>query len=172
MPPKIWSSISNNKYEQDYGAKLYRRGLYTYWRRTIPPPTMVNFNAAEREVCVVRKEKTNTPLQALTLMNNVVFVESARFLAERMLLEASASRQSQIGYGFELATGRWPSDSELDSLLDSYGKLAKAFDQDSALQLLSVGEEKRDESLDPVTHAAMTMIASTIMNLDETITRE
>ena len=76
MPPRIWRSISNNSYKQDTGDKLYRRSLYTYWRRTIPPPTMMNFNAAAREVCIVRTEQTNTPLQALTLLNNKIFVES------------------------------------------------------------------------------------------------
>ena len=172
MPPKIWSSISNNRYKQDHGAGLYRRGLYTYWRRTIPPPTMVNFNAAEREVCIVRKDKTNTPLQALTLMNNVVFVEASRSLAERMLKFGSDNIRSQIMHGFELTTGRNPSPQELDSLVRSFHAILAEIDEESALQLLSVGEKERDPSLDSKAHASMTMIASTLLNLDETITRE
>lgn len=172
MPPKIWSSISNNKYQQDHGSGLYRRGLYTYWRRTIPPPTMVNFNAAEREVCIVRKDKTNTPLQALTLMNNVVFVEASRSLAERMMLAENDNVPSQISYGFELTTGRIPTPGELDTLLRTFWDIWAEMDRESAQQLLTVGESKRDDSLDLKTHAAMAMVASTLLNLDETITRE
>ena len=78
MPPGIWASISNARYQQDKGDKLYRRSLYTYWRRTVPPPSMMIFNAAARETCVVRTDQTTTPLQALTLMNNVAFVEAAQ----------------------------------------------------------------------------------------------
>ena len=85
MPPGIWNSISNASYKQDKGDKLYRRGIYTYWRRTVPPPTMMTFNAAAREICTVRNDLTTTPLQALTMMNNKTFVEAARFLAERMM---------------------------------------------------------------------------------------
>ncbi len=173
MPPKIWSSISNNKYKQDKGDNLYRRSLYTYWRRTIPPPSMVNFNAAEREVCIVRKEKTNTPLQALTLMNNTTFVEASRFLAERMLNHSEDSRES-IRFGFRKMTSRNPTELELYLLVESF----KAFHEDFAInsqeakKLLTVGEKPRDEKLDPVTHAAMTMTATLIMNLDESITKE
>ena len=87
MPPRIWRSISNNGYTQDKGEKLYRRSLYTYWRRTIPPPTMMTFNSSDREICSVRKDQTSTPLQALTLMNNKTFVEAARFLGERIMTE-------------------------------------------------------------------------------------
>ena len=102
MPPRIWRSISNNSYKQDKGDKLYRRSLYTYWRRTIPPPTMLTFNAAEREVCIVRKDQTITPLQALTLMNNVTFVESARHLAERVMTQEDlTSEDERITYAFK-----------------------------------------------------------------------
>ena len=102
MPPRIWRSISNNSYKQDKGDKLYRRSLYTYWRRTIPPPTMLTFNAAEREVCIVRKDQTITPLQALTLMNNVTFVESARHLAERIMTQEDlTSEDERITYAFK-----------------------------------------------------------------------
>ena len=85
MPPGIWKSISNARYRQDKGEKLYRRSMYTYWRRTVPPPMMMAFNAAARETCVVRTDQTTTPLQALTMMNNITFVEAARCLAERVL---------------------------------------------------------------------------------------
>ena len=98
MPPGIWRSISNATYKQDHGEKLYRRSMYTYWRRTVPPPTMMAFNAAARESCAVRNELTTTPLQALTLLNNVTFVEAARLLAERLLKarELTTDRVSRL----------------------------------------------------------------------------
>lgn len=174
MPPRIWSSISNNKYEQDHGENLYRRSLYTYWRRTIPPPTMMNFNAAAREVCIVRTQPTNTPLQALTLMNNKIFVESSRCMAEHMIHHSPSDRSASVVFGFRLACGRRPTDSELSVLLRTHDQFLEHFQQDldSAVQLLGVGEMPRDESLSVEQHAAMTMIASLILNLDETITRE
>lgn len=173
MPPKIWRSISNNTYKQDEGEQLYRRSVYTFWRRTIPPPTMANFNAAEREVCVVRKDRTNTPLQALTLMNNVTFLEASRFLAERMLHHAEDSNES-IRFGFRQLVSRPPTDDEFELLQQAYASFLSKYQDDrpASLRLLSVGEKPRDESLDPVEHAAMTMTASLMMNLDESITKE
>ncbi len=174
MPPKIWRSISNNEYEQEHGDNLYRRSLYTYWRRTIPPPTMTNFNAASREVCVVRKDRTNTPLQALTLMNNVAFVECSRFLAERMMREGGQEMKSRVEFGFRLAMGRPPSSDRLASLMRACQSFQEHYQgkPDSAKLLLAVGEKPRDESLDGVQHAAMTLTASLILNLDEVITKE
>ena len=175
MPPKIWRSISNNTYKQDSGPNLYRRSLYTYWRRTIPPPTMLNFNAAEREVCVVRKERTNTPLQALTMMNNVTFVEAARFLAQRMLVEtASEDVGDRIEHGFQCLLGRKPSEEEIALLMDAHSVFVARYQDDpaSAETLLSVGEKRRDTSLDASQHAAMTMVASLMLNLDEAVTKE
>ncbi|QDT09143.1 PSD1 and planctomycete cytochrome C domain-containing protein [Planctomycetes bacterium K23_9] len=175
MPPKIWSSISNNKYEQDAGQDLYRRSIYTYWRRTIPPPTMMNFNAAAREVCIVRTQRTNTPLQALTLMNNKLFVEAARGLAQRMILESSGSdASSQIKLGFQLACGRIPTAPEKEILTQSHEKFLQQFQSQpsAAKELLAIGDSKRNASIAPIQHAAMTMTASLLMNLDETITKE
>lgn len=174
MPPKIWEAFSNNKYEQDHGESLFRRSLYTYWRRTIPPPTMMNFNAAAREVCTVRVEQTNTPLQALTLMNNQLFVEAARFLAERMMSETGAAVESQIAHGFRLACGRPPSPAEVEVLRRAHDQFLAQYSEESeaAVAVLSVGETPRDAALAVIPHAAMTMTASLILNLDETITKE
>ncbi len=174
MPPQVWASISNNKYAQDRGENLFRRSLYTYWRRTIPPPTMMSFNAAAREVCSVRTEQTNTPLQALTLMNNKVFVEAARFLAERMLRASGGDASQGIGYGFRLACGRNPRDVELTVLRRAHGRFLMQFrgDKRAATELLSVGDTPRDNSLPAIEQAAMTMTASLILNLDETISKE
>ncbi|MFT7632154.1 MAG: hypothetical protein ACI87E_003203 [Mariniblastus sp.] len=173
MPPKIWRSISNNKYVQDKGDQLYRRSVYTFWRRTIPPPTMVNFNAAEREVCLVRKDRTNTPLQALTQMNNVTFVESARFLGERMM-NHSKDDQAAIEFGFQLLMARKPSVLEIPLLVKACATFKTQFQltPESAEQLLSVGEKPRDKKLNVVRHASLTMTASLMMNLDEAITKE
>jgi hypothetical protein len=174
MPPNIWKAISNNKYVQDHGENLYRRSLYTYWRRTIPPPTMTAFNSAEREVCEVRKQQTNTPLQALTLMNNKTFVEAARFLAERMLREGGQTPREQLILGYRLATARRPTDRELGLLGEAHREMLSQYRKDSAAAklLLATGEKPRDVSLDVSEHAAMTIMASLILNLDETITKE
>lgn len=174
MPPGLWESISNNKYEQDHGASLYRRSLYTFWRRTIPPPMLTTLGAAEREVCVVRKDQTNTPLQALTLMSNVTFVEASRFLAERMLRLAEADPRAKIRHGFVVATSRQPTEKELSVLMSAHRTFLEQFWQDeaAAASLLGVGEAPRDPSLDAAEHAAMTMTASLILNLDEAITKE
>jgi mono/diheme cytochrome c family protein len=174
MPPRIWRSISNNKYEQGSGPDLYRRSLYTYWRRTIPPPTMMAFNSSDREVCLVRKDQTNTPLQALTLMNNVAFVEAARFLAERMLREGGSNPIDQMRHGFRLVVGRWPGPEEVRPLEETFEILHEhyAAHPDAAVELLGIGERPRDKRLDPVDHAALTMVANVVLNLDETVTLE
>jgi len=174
MPPKIWASISNNVYEQDHGANLYRRSLYTYWRRTIAPPTMLTLDAAEREVCIVRKERTNTPLQALTLMNNRTFVEAARLLAERMLREGGDDLTSRLSYGFQLTTGRLPRPPELDLLREAHDAFLERYRKAPAAaeELLATGEAPRDTSQSATEQAAMTLLASTILNLDETVTKE
>ena len=174
MPPNIWKAFSNNKYEQDHGDALYRRSLYTYWRRTIPPPTMMNFNSAEREVCIVRKDMTNTPLQALTLMNNVTFIEASRFLAERMIREGGSSLDEQLIHGFRLTTSRTPDQSERSTLMAAYESYYERFKKrpEAAEKLLTVGEKPRGEDHNAVAHAAMTMVASTLLNLDEVISKE
>jgi mono/diheme cytochrome c family protein len=173
-PPGIWQSISNNKYVQDHGPSLYRRSLYTYWRRTVPPPTMATFNAAEREVCLVRKDRTNTPLQALTLMNNVAFVEAARFLAERILREADSNSASQIRQGFRIVTGRLPRRSESEPLKKAYEQFLNYFESNptEAPKLLAIGEAPRDKKLPATQHAALAMLSNLLLNLDEAITLE
>ncbi len=174
MPPKIWRAFSNNAYKQDKGDKLYRRSLYTYWRRTIPPPTMMTFNASDREVCTVRQSRTNTPLQALTLMNNIAFVEASRFLAERMLLEGGEEPAKMIQKGYQLLLCRLPRTEEIEVLLEDYRVYLKEFqaNADLAKKLLKVGEGKHTSELKPEVLAAATLIATTLFNLDEAITRE
>ena len=170
MPPGIWKSISNAAYKQDKGDKLYRRGMYTYWRRTLPPPTMMTFNAAAREICTVRNDLTTTPLQALTLLNNKTFVESARFLAERML-RRNDKPADRITWAFRSVTSRAPSSAELKLLLADLRSYEKEFTNEpgSAKKLLNIGETKADAKLPPARLAAYTLIANTLLNLDEAI---
>ena len=171
MPPGIWKSISNAKYKQDKGEKLYRRSMYTYWRRTLPPPTMMAFNAAARETCIVRTDKTTTPLQALTLLNNKTFVESARFLAERMIKRETQTAAQKITWAFRTVTSREPHPAEVSVLLEDY----KAYRQEFAAapettqKILSIGEKPYDQRLDEIDLAAWTLVANTLMNLDESI---
>lgn len=172
MPPAIWSSISNAKYKKDKGEKLYRRSLYTYWRRTVPPPTMMAFNAAARETCIVRSDLTTTPLQALTLMNNITFVEAARHLAERVLKADGLTSRQRVAQMFRMVTSREPSPNELKVLMDDLRVYQNDFQEepDAAMRLLAIGEKPNDPNQDVGRLAAYTLIANTVLNLDEAIT--
>ncbi len=160
-------------YKQDHGPDLYRRGLYTFWKRTVAPPMMTTFDAALRETCVVRQTRTNTPLQALTLLNDVTFVEAARVLAQRVMREA-ATPEERLTRAFRLLTGRPPRPAELKVLADGLRRHREDFakDLDAARKLVGVGESPPDPALDVTELAAYTAVASLILNLDETITRE
>ncbi len=179
QPPGIWEAVgflgsNTREYKRDAGDALYRRSLYTFWKRTSPPPSLTTFDAPSRETCVVRRARTNTPLQALVLMNDEQFVEASRRFARRMIQEGGGTPNERLGYGFRLATARQPESRELAVLVKLCQDQLAYYDahQDAALKLLAVGETKRDESLDPSEHAAYTMLANLILNLDETITKE
>jgi hypothetical protein len=150
---------------------LYRRSLYTYWRRTVAPPSMMNFDSPSREVCAVRETRTNTPLQALNLMNDTIYLEAARKLAERMLREG---RSDPLAWGMRLVLGRPPRDAERQSL----GNAVENFRQhyrahtDDAVKYLSQGESPRDAGLDAAEVAAYTAAASLLLNMDEAVTRQ
>jgi hypothetical protein len=162
------------KYVQSHGADLYRRTMYTFWKRTCPPPTLATFDAPDRETCTVRRARTNTPLQALILLNDPTYVEASRKLAERLLHgEGGDSTESRLTFAFRLATARRPSDRELDVLKRIVESQRDVYEKDleAAEALLAVGESKRDKSLDAAELAAWTTAASTILNLDETVTR-
>ncbi|MBI3822810.1 MAG: DUF1553 domain-containing protein [Planctomycetes bacterium] len=160
-------------YEQDHGEKLYRRSLYTFWKRTIAPPTLMTFDAANRETCVVRETRTNTPLQALSLMNDVTFVEAARVMAERVMKQEK-DPSSRLALAWRLATSRSPRPAELkvlQSALDRHHAHYRAH-RDAALKLVSTGEAPRDQKLDVAEHAAYSAVCNLILNLDEVITKE
>jgi hypothetical protein len=161
------------RYAQDHGENLYRRSLYTYWKRTIAPPEMVTFDAATRESCAVRETRTNTPLQALNLMNDVVYVETARILAERMMREGGASPDERLRFAFRLATARPPNAAEFQALRENWQAQLEYFAKHpaNAEKLLKVGEKPADATLNQTELAAYAMAASLILNLDEAITQ-
>ncbi len=159
-------------YVQSKGKDLYRRGMYTFWKRTSPPPMMTTFDAPDRETCTTRRSRTNTPLQALVLMNDPTFVEASRKLAERLMNEAKTA-DDRIVLGFRLMTGRKPSERERSVLRTAFEAQLAAYRKDpqAALKLLGVGESKHDDKLEPVELAAWAMTANVLLNLDETLTR-
>jgi len=174
QPDGLWSiAMGNPKYEQSHGPDLYRRSLYTYWKKTVPPPSMMTLDAADRSYCTVRRQSTNTPLQSLVLLNDPQFVEAARVFAERALKEGGSSRQDQLTWLFRSGTARRPSETELAVLLTSFDEQQKLFSSDleSAKQLLKVGEKNVEAMLDPAEVAAMTVLAQTILNHDDAIRR-
>ncbi|MEZ5364461.1 MAG: DUF1553 domain-containing protein [Bryobacterales bacterium] len=174
QPAGLWEEVSSSSYKPDSGDKLYRRSLYTYWKRTIAPPAMTAFDASDREVCTVRQTRTNTPLQALNLMNDVTYLEASRKLAERMMHEAGPGPEARIERGFRLATAREPEQGEVRALEALYQKLLRDYRKDDfeAERYLAQGESPRDKSLDAAELASYAGVASLILNLDETITKE
>jgi hypothetical protein len=133
---------------------------------------MITFDAPDREVCTASRERTNTPLQALTQMNDTGFFEAARKLAERVIREGGKTPEERIRYGFRLTTGRLPSATESASLLELLARQNSRYsDSELAKQLISHGEAPRDERIEPRELAAWTIIATTLLNLDETVTK-
>ena len=176
QPDGLWNEVSlsgNLRFKQDQGEKLYRRSMYIYWKRSAPMPVMTIFDAPTREKCVMQRSRTNTPLQALVTMNDPQFVEAARQLAERSIREAGDSTADQITRGYRLATGSRPTADTLSVLLDAYQEELLVFTRspERAEQLLSIGDSKRSPTIPMPQHAAMTMVMSLILNLDETLTR-
>jgi hypothetical protein len=178
QPENIWEPVgfggSNTRsYIQDKGESLYRRSLYTFWKRTAPPPSMVNFDAPNRESYCLRRERSNTPLQALNLMNDVQYFEAARHFAERTLTQGGPTDDARITYAFRSATGRHPSAAEAEILLRTLRQHLTSYraKPDDARAAISFGESKPDEKLDPVSVAAWTMIANLLLNLDEVVTK-
>lgn len=180
QPPRIWEDVSfgdksftAQTYEQDTGPALYRRSMYTFWKRQAPPPTLVLFDAPNREVCTARRARTNTPLQALALMNDVTFVEAARVLAERCFQKSGGDVTQAIRIAFERATARPPDSEEMATLYDLFTAQREVYSRepDAAEKLLSAGESPRDAGIPAADLAALTTVTSVILNLDETVTK-
>jgi hypothetical protein len=169
----VAADYPGTSYTESKGEGLYRRSLYTFWKRTDPHPTLSTYDVPDREVCTARRLRTNTPLQALERMNDPIDVEAARKLAERMLSEGGRNSDTRIDFAFELATGRRPTGAEhrvMASLLESrrtyyagHPEMAKGF--------LSAGASSVSSAMDANELAACANMASLILNLDETITR-
>lgn len=180
QPKGLWEEMafgegySGQSYAPSSGADLYRRGMYTVWKRTVPPPSLTLFDAPDREKCTARRAVTNTPLQALVLLNDPTYVEASRALAERTLRNGGKSDQARIDFAFKLATARTPDPQERAVLLSSLKEFRSTYSQEdaNAKKLLSVGESKVDSNVPPRELAAWTTVSSMILNLDETITKQ
>ncbi len=174
QPAGLWNELADADYVQDHGPSLYRRSLYTFWKRTVPPPAMMAFDAPARETCIVRESRTNTPLQALDILNDVTFVEAARGFAERLMCGPEHSPEGRLAAAFHQATARRPRPDELAILVDGfYHQLGRfTLDRKGALALIGQGESARNLRLDPIELAAYTTMTQLILNLDETLTKE
>jgi hypothetical protein len=175
QPPGLWQELaSGGGYTQDKGEGLYRRSLYTYWKRTVTPPFMANFDSPNREVCTVFEGRTDTPLQALNLMNDVAFLEASRKLAERMIIEGGVSAEQRIDYGYRLLLARPARPAEHSVLQKTLDHFETNYRKDprTAAEYVSYGESPKRPGIDPADLAAYTAVASLMLNLDETITKE
>jgi hypothetical protein len=179
QPAGLWEAVaytgSNTaKFKADTGCdKVHRRSLYTFWKRTAAPPQMTALDAPSRESCTLRRERTDTPLQALLLMNETQFVECARALAERTLREGGLKLEDRLTFLFRQATARKPDARELSELANAYHDYLSEYRRDAsaAKKLIATGESKPDPSLDPSELAAWTMVANVVLNLDEVLNK-
>lgn len=176
QPAGLWEEVAYDKkmrYVRGEAEELYRRSMYTFWKRAVAPPSMILFDASGRERCDVARRATNTPLQALVTLNDVQFVEAARVLAERMMREGGATPSDRVAYGWRLALARKPDLLERATLTESFQSYLGRFQRlpAAANELLSIGEAVVSRS-NSAELAAYTAIANVILNLDETVTRE
>ncbi|MEP6916504.1 MAG: DUF1553 domain-containing protein, partial [Acidobacteriota bacterium] len=170
QPAGLWEQSGTGKtYQQDTGDALYRRSVYTFWRRTSPPPSMATFDAVSREVCTAKRDVTATPLQSLVLLNDPQFVEAARVLAAQLVKRFRSDDVARNREAFRALVGRAPDETESDILARLFAEQRELFARNSgdAAKLLAVGESKSDETLPPVVVAAMTTVVNAIMNYDE-----
>lgn len=178
QPLGIWMELNNRpgysrKYPQGTGEDLYRRSLYTFWKRTVPSPMLKTLDAPEREFCTIQRSRTNTPLQSLLLLNAPQFVESARHLAERIMAQDTNEPRQQLSYIFRLVTGRTPSKQEVSIIQSVYRSQLTGFanDTNAVDELLAVGDSDVDDTLDRTKLAAWTMVCRMLLNLDEAISK-
>jgi hypothetical protein len=178
QPGDLWREFAygddpNKTYAQDHGPSLYRRGLYTFWKRSVLYPAFATFDAPKREVCTAQRSTTNTPLQALVTLNDVTFFEAARVFAQRLMQETTADPEARIDFAFKLALSRPPTAEELSAMRSLFDDAREAYkiDAGAAEKLASVGEFPRP-TLDVTEHAAWSCVCNAVLNLDETVTKE
>ncbi len=172
QPPGLWDG-TDSVFVQDHGEKLYRRGLYVFWRRSAHYPAFATFDAPNREVCTLLRQRTQTPLQSLVLMNDPAFVETARGLAQRVLREEPANPAKRLERAFRLTLGRRPQPDELELLQRTYDQQLAGFRADTAAAtaLLKVGESPAPEGVDQPELAALTAVANVLLNLNEAVSK-
>jgi len=177
QPEGVWAELAGGAgeppYQQSKGEDLYRRSLYTYRKRTVPHPTVTTFDGVGRDICAVARDRTNTPLQALALLNDVTYVEAAIHLAAQAI-ESADQHPTRLKQAFRRATGRMPDEAELAILNAAFAKYKKRFEADpeSAQQFVNMGDSKPESKMDPVQLASYACVCSVILNLDEVITKE
>ena len=180
-PGDLWREVSHygstpataQTFVQDHGEKLYRRSLYTYWKRTVPPPNMAAFDAPNREVCTIARASTTTPLQALVTLNDTQFVEASRAFAGRILGHAGDDA-ARLRWAFLEALSRPPVGSRKRASCGAPSTRERGryrANEAAALAYLGVGESPRDPALPPAEHAAWAQVAAVLLNLSETVTR-
>lgn len=174
QPPGVWEvAMGHPNYDQGHGDDLHRRSLYTFWKRSVPPPAMMAFDATDRNYCLVHRQSTSTPLQALALLNDVQITEAARFISQRTIREGGERTDDRIRWMFRLITDRSPSDAEMAVLeqMESEQRAIFMNDPASVKKLLSEGETRNDPSLDPLELAIGTVLAEAMLNHDDAIMR-
>jgi hypothetical protein len=175
QPAGLWEGATSGRgllsiYTQDHGAALYRRGMYTLIKRTVPPPAMTIFDASNRDICEVKRLRTNTPLQALVMLNDPTVLEAARVLATQLQQQAAAP-EAKIVQAFRRIVCRKPSEKETNLLVQYYKKEQAGMDAATAKKMLQVGESPLPQLADPIAVAAMMRVVTAIYNLEETITK-
>jgi hypothetical protein len=175
QPPGLWEGATAGgstlaEYVQDHGDDLYRRGIYTFVKRTVPAPSMLIFDASNRDQCEVERGNTNTPMQALVMMNDPTVLEASRVLASRLWLEETPVAE-KITKAFKLILSRQPKEKERELLLVYYQSRLEAIDNTKAGELLAIGEYSLEEEVDPIETAALMQVISALYNLEETINR-
>jgi hypothetical protein len=176
QPKGLWEELQGGAFEtyvEGKGDDLYRRSLYTFRKRTVPHPSMTTFDAPSWEICTMRRATTDTPLQALALLNDVTYVEAARKFAERILREGGSTEDEKLVYAFRLATGRHPTDVELTTIRKSLDSYQAHFEEEpqEAKKFLQHGKSQQDESFDSIELASHAALAAVLLNMDETITK-
>ncbi|MFP6703264.1 MAG: DUF1553 domain-containing protein, partial [Planctomycetaceae bacterium] len=178
QPKGLWMELNNRpgysrKYPQGQGEDLYRRSLYTFWKRTVPSPMLKTLDAPEREFCTLQRSRTNTPLQSLLLLNGPQFIEAAQQMAGRVMREGGEAVETRVVFGFRLAMGRRPTQEEAALIGSVYRSEFVRFraDEPAAKKLLQVGQASQLPQLDMVEQAAWTSVTRMLLNLDEAISK-